>query len=316
MTENQPLGISKIEQKSELAAPLPLSQNPAVVYLARLSSKSRRTQQGSLDAIAEIFGGQSCLEFAWSALRYQHTAAMRSSLAERYAPATANRMLSALRGVLKEAWRLGLIDAEDYHRAADVANIKSQTLPAGRALSKAEIQSLWAQCAADQSAAGIRDAALLVLLRVGLRRSEIVQLDVSQFEVSTGQIKVLEGKGRKDRTVYVPGWAIAHITKWLELRNAEPGPLLMPVDRWGKIWRRRLTDQAVLVILQKRGKQAGLSHFTPHDWRRTYAGDLLDRGVDIVTVQRLLGHANPATTAKYDRRGEESKRAATQLLAE
>ena len=47
---------------------------------------------------------------------------------------------------------------------------------------------------------------------------------------------------------------------------------------------------------------------------RTFCSDLLDAGVDIVTVQKLAGHSSPVTTAKYDRRGEETKRRAVQCL--
>ncbi|MEA5495795.1 site-specific integrase [Limnoraphis robusta] len=75
-----------------------------------------------------------------------------------------------------------------------------------------------------------------------------------------------------------------------------------------------MNSGAVWRILQKRGQLAGLEPFSPHDLRRTFCGDLLDAGVDIVTVQKLAGHSSPVTTAKYDRRGEETKRKAVQKL--
>src|SRR5690606_20741136 len=82
----------------------------------------------------------------WHALRYQHCQAIRSKLAEAHTPATANRHLAALRGVLKEAWRLGLMTAEDYHRAIDFKLISGGSAVSqserGRHLSSGELNAL------------------------------------------------------------------------------------------------------------------------------------------------------------------------------
>jgi site-specific recombinase XerD len=75
-----------------------------------------------------------------------------------------------------------------------------------------------------------------------------------------------------------------------------------------------MTDQAVYSILVRRARQANVRRFSPHDLRRTFVSNLLDAGADVVTVQKLAGHANVETTARYDRRGEEAKRKAVGLV--
>src|SRR5689334_3288280 len=112
-------------------------QHPAAVYLASLTSpNSRRTMRAALDTIAAILtnGQQDSQTLPWGALRFQHTAAIQAALAERYKPATANKLLAALRGVLKAAYKLGYMTSEEYARAVDIPRVKGETLPAGRDL--------------------------------------------------------------------------------------------------------------------------------------------------------------------------------------
>lgn len=292
---------------------VPNAENPAWVYLATLSASSRRTMRAALATIAGIFGADVAT-LDWAALRYQHTAAIRARLAEACKPATANKMLSALRGVLRAAWQLGQIGADDYRRAADLRGVAGSTLPAGRALSAGEIAALLDACADDPTPAGRRDAAMLALLRAcGLRRAELCALDLADWTPADGALRV-RGKRNKERAVYVAGGALDALTDWLAERGSEPGALFCPVNRGGKVTVRRMHAEAVWAALRKRAEQAGVRDFSPHDLRRTFAGDLLDAGADIATVQRLMGHANVNTTARYDRRGEQAKRKAVSLL--
>ena len=300
-----------------LSQPLPLTIHPAAVYLRSLSPGSRPTMTSALNAIASLLSDGSCDIYTldWSALRYQHTAAVQAALLEKYAPATASKIICALRRVLAEARKLGLISEADYAIAIDLPKIRDTRKLRGRALNRSEISALIKVCAEDTSKLGMRDAALIAILRgAGLRRAELVKLKVKDFHPQTSSLEINRAKGGKNRLVYLPEPAVFYVENWLAVRGQRAGALLCPIRKGGAIEYRQMSSQAVLLVVQKRATQAGVASFSPHDFRRTFCSDLLDAGVDIVTVQKLAGHANPNTTAKYDRRGEETKRKAVQKL--
>jgi site-specific recombinase XerD len=320
MDSQQALTVTSVS--TGVAAPVPdanrpFAQNPAAVYLASLSPGSRRTMQTALDTIATFVHPAVTDAFVlpWHQLRYQHTAAIRAYLAERYAAATANKMLSALRGVLRAAWRLGLMTGENYQKACDVGRVTGETLPAGRNVASGELSALMNVCAADSGPAGARDAALLAMLYgCGMRRAELVSLDLLDYDAHEGTMKI-KGKRNKQRSVPIVGNVQAALDEWLVVRGNEPGPLLLRIRKGGRLQTAgRLTTQAVYTILETRAKNAGVDSFSPHDLRRTFVGDLLEAGADIATVQQLAGHASVNTTARYDRRGEATRRKAAQML--
>jgi site-specific recombinase XerD len=292
----------------------PQPPNPAVVYLMGLApGDSRRTQGSALRTIARFFASEfpalgSAEGLAWHELRYEHTQALRSWLAERRSPATANRHIAALRRVLRTAWRLGQMALEDYERAADVRSVKGVRVSKGRALDESELMGLLGTATDDlRRRRGSRDAAVVALAYGGgLRRAEIARLELGGYD---GKAVTVVGKGNKERRVPLSGGARRAVEAWLERRGRRPGPLITSLKHGG-----RLRAEAVAQICKRLARRAQVAGFSPHDLRRSYISDLLDHGADLATVQQLAGHSSPATTARYDRRGERARTAAAELL--
>lgn len=289
-------------------------EQPALIYLISLGESSRKAQWGALVVIAGILSAGECtpITFPWHKLRYQHTNAVRAWLVQNRAPATGRRFLCALRGTLKECWRMGLLGIEDYNRAIDIKPIRGsgKEQAAGRALEPGEKSAILGNLTESTRPADIRNAAIFGLaVYGGLRRAELARLRAEDYDTQTGQLTVF-GKGSKERTVYVAPGVDDALADWLHLRGHEPGPLFTHILKSGEVTSRKISPEAVYNVMTSLQQQAGIKEFTPHDLRRTFAGDLLDAGADISVVQRLMGHASATTTASYDRRGERAKKQA------
>jgi integrase len=290
-----------------------LRQHPAAVYLAGLAPSSRVSAAGILDRAARYLSGGQCpdaLHFPWQALRYQDLAAFRSSMAASYSHQTANNYLSAVRRVLLECYRLGLMSREDYDRASDVPNVAGQSLPSGRHVRPEEIDRLFAYLDTLDTPTGARDRAAFAILRgTGIRRAELLALQLFDYDQTERSLEIRRGKGNKARVVYLPEWAVAYVEEWLRHRGHRPGFLLCWTNRFGLVRANQgLNAGAFWRHALRRCEEAGLEPVTLHDFRRTFCGDLLEQGHDIVRVQKAMGHSNPATTARYDRRPEEARR--------
>jgi len=290
----------------------------AKAYLASLKSDAgRRGMLSQLRKVASILDAPDIDAVNWATLNAANVRAIVSRLtAENLAPASIATTLNALKGVARAAWERGTLDTETYQRIRSIRPPAGSRLPAGRDIDAGERVTLMQTTARDKTPAGVRDAAILaMLIATGMRRAELCALRTSDVDLQSGKLRVL-GKGDKERTAYLRNGALRYLRDWLAVRGDGPGPIFCRINKAGRIFPEgALSTTAMHKIITKRAAEAGLSDITPHDFRRTYAGELLDAGQDIATVAALLGHASVTTTARYDRRGERAKEAAAACIS-
>jgi integrase len=171
-----------------------------------------------LQRIVTLLGSSTAAAaFPWSRLDYAVTIQLRQALVSRYAPATANLALCALRGVLLEAWRLGQISYEDFKRAGDLARVRGDRTRPRKNVETGKIEKLLAVTEDDQTIRGRRDLAILsILYRAGLRRAELTHLDMSNID---GSRLMVFGKGRRWRTTQLGRDALTALKSWIEVRG-------------------------------------------------------------------------------------------------
>jgi integrase len=312
---------SELVQYTELRSTkdLPADQHPGAVYLSSLASGSLPGQRSALNKIAETVGLDAA-GMNWGALRYQHVQFIRARLAERYSATTANKILSALRRVLREAWKLGYMPESEYRKVADIQRIKVDRDDVedelmGRALTQGELTAMMGTCVLDQSKAGVRDAAIIALgYSLGLRRAEIAKMEIDHYNRDRSTVTVRGGKGNKTRVLPIDDGAQDALEDWIIVRGDEPGRMFWGVNKGGNISNKRLNVRAVNELYEKRAAVVNVENTHFHDLRRSFISDLLDNGVDVATVSKLAGHADPRTTLRYDRRKMETRRKAINTL--
>lgn len=300
-----------------LSMPKASSLNAAQAYLLSLNSEnSRSTMRSNLNKIAYLLGSFNLNNCPWHQINRDYVLGVIEALkSEKLESATINTYIAAIKGVAQELWLSKKITTENYQLIKHIKQMKGSRLAKGRALSSSEIQLLFSSCN-DQTIKGIRDSAILgVLLGCGLRRSEIVDCSIGSFNEEEGSLRVL-GKGNKERMCYLPQQSLTLLNLWLATVSGDnQRALFTRIRRFDTVTDDKLTSQAILHILNERRKQAGINAFSPHDCRRTFASMLLDNGEDISTVKDAMGHASIITTQKYDKRGFERLKKASNNLS-
>ena len=288
---------------AQMFAPRTAATGPIDTYLSRLSPGSRRVMAASLEVIADTLsqGRLDAAGYPWAGATYSDAIRLRSWLVRAYAPSTAGRHLCAWRGVLRECWRLGKMSTDAYLRATDVSAPSRGNQDRGRLPEVGEVARLLTT--PRTTGLAVRDTALVAILGgCGLRVAELVGLDRADLELESGTVQVRCAKGDRPRSLRLPKQLREPVATWVDLRGDAPGPLFQPVGRTGRLLPRRLSISGVVWALRRAAVNASVASFSPHDLRRFYATELLDRGVDPSTVQRLMGHASMSTTAIYNLR--------------
>jgi integrase len=286
----------------------PAERHPAVTYLVALAPSGRRTQRSCLERIARrISDGQlGWNEVPWHLARYEHAVEILAWVRETYpSPATSDAHRAALRGVLKQAWLLGWLPADEWARIATIKPAKGSRLPRGRNIEPEEMRRLFRLLAREGTTVAARDAAWMAVAHAsgGMRLDETLNLTMASFRPAERGFRVV-GKGNKEREIWLGDEAAAALNAWLRLRGDEPGFVFLPVgrDRTTVLHDRRLAPSTIREMCGRRAKQAGIAHISPHDFRRTSIGDVLDLTGDLSQASKLAGHASMDTTGRYDRR--------------
>ena len=257
-----------------------------------ISPHSRRNYAKALDDLFQFAAGRPLTR----ALLLEYRASM-----DKLAPSTVNVRLSAVRKLVSEARKNGLLGAEDAANLTEVPNLSQKGTRLGNWLTREQAKELLA--VPDRSTLkGKRDYVILALL-VGcaLRRRELASLYIEEIQMREGRwvIADLRGKGGRIRTVAVPVWVKQGINAWLSAAGVEEGRLLRPVSKAGKLNGNELSDWAIWSVVEQAAKQIGIERFGAHDLRRTCAKLCRKAGGDLEQIKFLLGHSSIQTTERY-----------------
>ena len=215
-------------------------------------------------------------------------------------PSTINAKIAALTHLLK--W-LGHTVPDWIQRPS-----RSRSLP--KTLGRRELARL--RKAVSESEDPLAMPVSTLMLDTGLRVSELCALDIDDIDKEDLSALVIGGKGEKDRTVLFTQSSVEVLESWEPIRERR----LMNADDAGlravfvSSRGRRINPRSIQKMMDRLADSADIpkSRLSPHTLRHTFATGLLERGADLVTIQRLLGHSSIATTRVYLEIGDQTLR--------
>ncbi|WP_299204279.1 site-specific integrase [uncultured Amphritea sp.] len=313
-----------------LDTPLIGEANPATVYLSQYQGTSKKTHTKRLSQISRYCGAPRN-DYQWINWSIFTAPRIRAFITDLYepeivngeykqrAPNTLNGYLATLKGVMKIAFKAGLITHMQWTDIQDLKSLKNDASPAGRMASQQETQDL--EKAVDDMrlrnpAKAARDRAIFRLAFFsGIRRHEFSHLDYSHLNLNEGTLIVLS-KGGKRPTIELSQDVISALVEWLAFRGNGPGAIFTRVLITGDITDQRLSDEGIRYLFNSYSKVLGSERITCHDARRTFCSNVLDDDeIDPKTAMDLMRHSSFNTTALYDRRSGTKRRSVVDRLS-
>jgi site-specific recombinase XerD len=171
------------------------------------------------------------------------------------------------------------------------SHLLRQGRPLPKQLSQDQVRLLFTQITNP-----LDHALYLLILRCGLRVSEVARLRRSDLDWEQQSLRIDQGKGRKDRVVYVSADALAALRTCLAVR---PAAVPEEVVFWNqKRPHRALSSKGMQKKMERYAKAAGIKA-SCHSLRHTFASNLLEEGAEVISIKELLGHASMESSERY-----------------
>jgi len=211
--------------------------------------------------------------------------------------ATSNRVLSGIRGFFRFLKTEGII-ARDPTETIEFAREPDQ-LPRN-VLTPREAKKI-IEAADPSTTLGYRDRTILeVFYSTGIRRGELMALELDDVKLDEGLLHIRSGKGNKDRVVPLGRWAVRYLESYIAgvrhefLKGRQSRALFV------SLMGRSMSTQTVIHLVKKYARLAGIKkHVNCHLWRHTCATHLVQNRANLRHVQEILGHRSLATTERY-----------------
>ena len=242
----------------------------------------------------------------WQQVTHEHIAGYLLEMreAQAYRPSTIARKLAALKTFFRHMQSTGIISSDPIEKL-DAPRIHKE-LP--HVLSQEQIADLFRQVEVE-TPVGKRDLAMLhMLCATGMRVSELISLNLHDFDAEQATIVCpgRNGRSKRERVLPLPSETVEATKQYLatarpRLMTHHPEEQALFLNHHGE----RLTRQGFWLIIKGYARQAGINEITPHMLRHSFAIMMLQNGMELRSVQELLGHAHISTTQVYSQLARE-----------